>query len=158
MPAINGPLAPVFPAPLGSASKICPGPAFVPTGAAAALADPSAMAVWPWPPGSSVNSDTPGARNPAMGAESSRCGTTSGSGAGVGSAAASAPNRAASPAASRRAPTSGAAARARTSSKGPSAGSCGSGCPMRAASVPMVVSVTKGTVPVTASYKTSASE
>ena len=83
---------------------------------------------------------------------------TSGRGAGVGNAAARAPSRAASPAASSRAATSGAAARASTSSSGPSASWCGSGCPIRAANVPIVVSVTKGTVPVTASYKTSASE
>ena len=152
----------------GSASKISPGPAFVPTGAPArpgaiaveseptaapaAVAAPAAAA----PPAStttpeSVSSDTPGARNALIGAESSSRGVTNGKAEGVGSAAASAPSRAANPAASRREATSGAAARASTSSSGPSASSCGSGWPMRAASVPMVVSVTKGTVPVTAS-------
>ena len=68
---------------------------------------------------------------------------------GVGRAAASAPSRAARPAASRREATSGAAARARTSSSGPNNALCGSGCPTRAANVPMVVSFTKGTTPVT---------
>ena len=58
-----------------------------------------------------------------IGDAASRCGITSGSGAGVGNAAARAPRRAARPAASRRAATSGAAARARTSSSGPSAAS-----------------------------------
>ncbi len=38
-----------------------------------------------------------------------------------------------------------------TSAKGPRAGFGGRGAPTRAISVPMVVSVTKGTVPVTAS-------
>ena len=141
--------------PKGSASKISPGPALVPTGGAAAPM-PGAIAVEAVAAPTattpeSVSSDTPGARNPAIDAVASRCGMTSGSGAGAGSAAASAPSRAASPAASRRADTSGAAARASTSSSGPSAAWCGNGCPMRAANVPMVVSVTKGTVPVTAS-------
>ena len=86
-----------------------------------------------------------------VGAASWSLGMINGKGDGVGRAEASAPSRAARPAASRRAATSGAAARASTSSKGPNRSLCGKGCPMRAASVPMVVSVTKGTTPVTAS-------
>ena len=101
------PAAAAAPPPCGSASKISPGPAFVPTGApanagdtaVAEIAPPAATAVTP----ESVSSPTPGAWNPAIGAERSRCGNTSGSGAGVGNAAANAPRRAASPAASRRA-------------------------------------------------------
>ena len=159
--------------PPGSASKSSPGPALVPIGVAAA-ASPGAMAVpsptaapaataaaaaaAPAPIPESVSSLTPGARKPAMGAESSSLGVIRGRAEGVGRAEASAPSRAARPAASRREATSGAAARARTSSNGPSRSLCGRGWPMRAAKVPMVVSVTKGTTPVTASYRTSASE
>ncbi len=99
----------------------------------------------------SVSSSGLGAWNPAIGADRSTCAKTSGKGCAVGSAEARAPSRADKPAASRRALTSGAAARASTSSSGPKRGSCGNVCPMRAASVPIVVSVTKGTVPVTAS-------
>src|SRR6516162_513318 len=141
----------------GSASKISPGPALVPIGAALSLVVPVTAAAAP-PPATavSVSSLMPGAWNAAIGAESSRCGITSGSGAGVGNAAANAPSRAARPAASRRAATSGAAARASTSSRGPNAGSCGNGWPIRAASVPIVVSVTNGTVPVNAPYKPDA--
>ena len=86
-----------------------------------------------------------------MGAESSSLGVINGNAEGVGNAEASAPKRAARPAASRREATSGAAARASTSSKGPNRSLCGSGCPIRAANVPIVVSVTNGTTPVTAS-------
>src|ERR1700722_3036644 len=143
----------------GSASKSSPGPALVPIGVPAA-ASPGAMAVpspstaaAPAPPATatpeSVSSVTPGARNPAMGAESASLGMISGRAEGVGKAAASAPSRAARPAASSRDATSGAAARASTSSNGPNKSLCGRACPMRAASVPMVVSFTKGTTPVT---------
>ena len=144
----------------GSASKSSPGPAFVPIGAPAgspgAIAVPSPTAVPAATPAAnvrpeSVNSDTPGARKPLLEAESSSLGMINGKGEGDGNAEASAPSRAARPAASRRAATSGAAARASTSSKGPNRSLCGSGCPIRAARVPMVVSVTKGTTPVTAS-------
>ena len=99
----------------------------------------------------SVSSDTGGARNPLTGAGATCSGGCRGA---VRASAGHWPARPAGPRTRRRRAGRkawGAAARASTSSRGPSASFGGRGWPTRAARVPIVVSVTKGTVPESAS-------